>query len=67
MVRMVDLRDGLVVMSVALLPPQGHWLHWFIKVEGAEAANKAKKAVCTIETALEETDSRDSAQLHSGV
>lgn len=52
MVGMVDLRDGLVVMSVTLLPPQGHWLHWFMRVEGAEAGNKVKKAVGTTETAL---------------
>lgn len=63
----MDLRDGLVVMSVALLPPQGHWLHWFMRVGGAEAENKAKKAVCTTETTLGETDSRDSTQLYSGV
>lgn len=38
-----------------------------MRVEGEEAENKVKKAVCTTETALEETDSRDSAQLYFSV
>lgn len=52
-------------LSVPLLLPPDCWLHWYTMGEGSEAGNGVWTAVGMTETALQETDFDESAQLYS--
>lgn len=47
--------------GVSLHLPHEHWLHFSMKVQGAEVGSRARKAVGTTDPALQETDFSESA------